>query len=242
MRDLMTIESILPKRHLHSFTICQKKTPPLRRSNSISSSESTSNIPNRLKFVAIEGKLPQRSVCVATGREEGSVLIQWLFLSYTIRSLGTEYSCHSRTVRENHRDGGLSSLTFSCWQCYCRGGWGEWIMPPRGEVRKVSGSTVKSIVSDRIWNHCHDAKWSPRVAWEREHNGSPLPCFHMSRNFFMYLLTRSLTFSKWEMKKMTSVTHSSHNELNYYTFKNGEYQQWLGVIESAIDMRIMKER
>ena len=41
---------------------------------------------------------------------------------------------------------------------------------------------------------------------------------------------------------MTSVTHSSHNELNYYTFKNGEYQQWLGVIESAIDMRIMKER
>ena len=59
MRDLMTIESIFPKRHLRSLSaICQKKTPPQYQFFRV-------NIPNRLKFVAIiEGKLG-RSVCVA---------------------------------------------------------------------------------------------------------------------------------------------------------------------------------
>ena len=59
MRDLMTIESIFPKRHLRSLSaICQKKTPPQYQFFRV-------NIPNRLKFVAIiEGKLV-RSVCVA---------------------------------------------------------------------------------------------------------------------------------------------------------------------------------
>ena len=63
MRDLMTIESIFPKRHLRSLLSVktQKKTPPQYQFFRV-------NIPNRLKFVAIiEGKLG-RSVCVAPGR------------------------------------------------------------------------------------------------------------------------------------------------------------------------------
>ena len=53
MRDLMTIESILPYLATSALlrAICQKKTPPPRYQFF------RVNILNRLKFVAIEGKL-----------------------------------------------------------------------------------------------------------------------------------------------------------------------------------------
>ena len=54
MRDLMTIESILPYLATSALlrAICQKKTPPPPRYQFF-----RVNILNRLKFVAIEGKL-----------------------------------------------------------------------------------------------------------------------------------------------------------------------------------------
>ena len=96
MRDLMTIESILPYLATSALlrAICQKKTPPPRYQFF------RVNIRNRLKFVAIEGKLGDLCVCVASGRLGTLPAPILVFKEVGIGSVALHPSCGFRRMND----------------------------------------------------------------------------------------------------------------------------------------------
>ena len=94
MRDLMTIESILPYLATSALlrAICQKKTPPPRYQFF------RVNILNRLKFVAIEGKLGD--LCVASGRHGALPAPILGFNEVRIASVALHPSCGFRRMND----------------------------------------------------------------------------------------------------------------------------------------------